>query len=153
MLTLKFADNESLWAIEREAKKHGYKMDHNAYWVQIFTNADWDQITTERDEEYKGDALEILREYFGEVTEASQPENEKIKKTVEVKNGRKWEHSFTDHVEENVYKSLANDLIAKKINGCSYIRSIKRTPLYNGYQKIVVMHDNGVRTTYIVEEH
>ena len=78
---------------------------------------------------------------------------EAIKRTIEVKNGRAWEVTHETYDTRVIYRSLMHDLINKKINGCSYIRSIKRTPLYNGYQKIVVMHDNGVRTTYIVEEH
>lgn len=74
-----------------------------------------------------------------------------IKRCAEIKEGRNWRetHANTDPAE--VYKYLAEDLIAKKINACSYIRSIKRTNLYNGFQKIVVSYDNGVRATYTIK--
>ena len=73
------------------------------------------------------------------------------KRVFEVKEGRVWRESFvtTDPVE--VYKFLAEELIAKKINACSYIRSIKRTNLYNGYQKIVISYDNGGRAVYTIK--
>lgn len=73
------------------------------------------------------------------------------KRVFEVKEGRVWRESFvtTDPVE--VYKFLAEELIAKKINACSYIRSIKRTNLYNGYQKIVISYDNGDRAVYTIK--
>lgn len=74
-----------------------------------------------------------------------------IKRTVEIKEGRVWRETHTNTNPGEVYQDLAGDLIAKKINGCTYIRSIKRTPLYNGFQKIVVSYDNGVRATYIVK--
>jgi tRNA(Ile)-lysidine synthase TilS/MesJ len=72
------------------------------------------------------------------------------KRVFEVKKGRAWCESvvITDPVE--VYKFLAEELIAKKINACSYIRSIKRTNLYNGYQKIVISYDYGGRAVYTI---
>lgn len=54
---------------------------------------------------------------------------------------------------EQVYSDLSHELISKKINACTYIRSIKRTPLYNGTQKITVTYDHGGRRIYIVSDH
>lgn len=73
------------------------------------------------------------------------------KKTVELKQGKKWIEEYTTTNDIEIYQSLSDDLIAKKINQCSYIKSIKRTPLYNGYQKILVIYDNDCRAIYIVK--
>lgn len=77
--------------------------------------------------------------------------NNKVNFIVEVKIGRvyKAENTCTDTTE--VYKALSNDIIAKKVNGCTYIKSIRREPLYNGYQRIIVTYDNKVRRVYTVE--
>ena len=74
-----------------------------------------------------------------------------LKKIVEVKNGNKWviSHETTDTNE--IYRSLSRDLIAKKFNGCTYIKSIKKTPNYDGTNTVKVYHDNGVKVTYIIE--
>ena len=72
--------------------------------------------------------------------------------TIELKNGRNWEVTHVVEDELEVYQRLTNALIAKKLNQCSYIKSIRRTPLYNGTQKIVILYDNGVRDTYIVKD-
>ena len=63
----------------------------------------------------------------------------------------KWEIRFHTTDAEYIYKDLAKSLIAKKINRCTYIRSIKRIPNYDGTQTIVVTHDNGVKAVYTVE--
>ena len=78
--------------------------------------------------------------------------NETINYVVEVKEGRNWkeERFVTDALE--VYKSLAEDMVHKKLNECTYIRSIKRTPLYNGFCKITVSYDNDVRRIYVIED-
>ena len=73
------------------------------------------------------------------------------KRVFEVKEGRVWRKSFITTDPTEVYKFLAEELIAKKINACSYIRSIKRTNLYNGYQKIVISYDNGDRAVYTIK--
>ena len=75
-----------------------------------------------------------------------------MKKTIEVKNGKKWEVTNIIDDELSIYQSLANDLIAKKINQCSYVKSIKRVPLYNGTQKIIVTYDNDCRAIYVVSD-
>lgn len=64
-------------------------------------------------------------------------------------NGKYIECYRTENVQD-IYKDLALTLISKKINGCTWVKSIKRTPLYNGFQKITVSYDNNCRDTYIV---
>ncbi len=76
-----------------------------------------------------------------------------MRKTVEIKNGKSWAVEFVDTDALSVYKSLTDDLIAKKINQCSYIKSIKRTPLYNGTQKITVVYNNDCRAIYEITDH
>ena len=79
--------------------------------------------------------------------------NNTVNYTVEVKNGKKYEITNTCNDVTEVYKSLANDMISKKLNNCTYIRSIKRIPLYNGFDKITVSYDNDVRRIYTIESH
>ena len=79
--------------------------------------------------------------------------NMEVSKQVYVKEGREWK---LDHINTNaaeVYKGLADALISKKINCCLYIKSIKRIPLYNGFQRINVLYDNGVKVVFTVADH
>ena len=73
-----------------------------------------------------------------------------ISKTVEIKKGNAW--SVTAHTEhvETVYTSYARDLQAKYLHKCTYIKKVVRKPLYNGFDKVIFYHNNGVRVTYIV---
>jgi hypothetical protein len=75
-----------------------------------------------------------------------------VKYEVETKEKSKWviKNECTD--EKEVYKQLTHDLISKKLNNCTYIKSIKRVQLYNGFIKIYVNYDNQVRRIYTVEE-
>ena len=77
----------------------------------------------------------------------------KVNMTIEVKNGKTYEAERIVEDRAEVYESLARDLISKKINACTYIKSIKRTPLYNGFEKITVTYDNDVRRVYTIESH
>ena len=70
----------------------------------------------------------------------------------EKKNG-KFVETFRCEDEQRVYDDLSHELIAKKINGCSWIRSIKRNQLYNGFIQIVISYDHGGRRTYTIREH
>lgn len=74
-----------------------------------------------------------------------------IKKVVEIKNGGKWEISHVVTDETEIYKSLSADLIAKKLNACSYIKTIKRVCNYDGTQTILVNYDNSCRAIYTVK--
>ena len=58
----------------------------------------------------------------------------------------------TNTDKETIFRDLTSDLIAKKINKCSCIKSIKRNQLYNGYIDIVVFYDNGVKRVYHIKE-
>lgn len=51
---------------------------------------------------------------------------------------------------EDIYRSLADDLISKKICGCLYIKRITRRNNYDGTQTINVYYDNDVMREYIV---
>lgn len=65
------------------------------------------------------------------------------------KTGKSWANTYTDTCPETVYKSLATDLIAKKINQARYIKSIKRIQHYT-HVEIIVSYDNNVRSIYHV---
>lgn len=63
------------------------------------------------------------------------------------KNGKNWINTYTDIDAENVYRSLAGDVIRKKINNAGYIKSIKRIQHYT-HIEIIVSYDNNVRSIY-----
>lgn len=71
----------------------------------------------------------------------------------ERKTGKNFEQTYQSENKEQVYQDLAHELISKKLCGCSYIRSITRKQLYNGFIKIVVAYDNGDRRIYTIEDH
>ena len=75
-----------------------------------------------------------------------------IKRVFEVKQNGKWVEEFTNTDPGEVYKWLTDSLIAKKLNACQYIRTIKRENLYNGFQKITVTYSNeyGGRSVFYV---
>ena len=79
--------------------------------------------------------------------------NNKVNMTIEVKNGKTYEVERVVEDRADVYESLARDMVNKKLCCCTYIKSIKRTQLYNGFEKIIVNYDNNVRTTYTIESH
>ena len=71
---------------------------------------------------------------------------------VYIKDGKNYigTYATTDPVE--IYQRLTSTLIAKKINCCKWVRSIKRENLYNGYQKITVLQENGIKDEYIIKD-
>lgn len=69
------------------------------------------------------------------------------------KKAGKYVTTFTNVNENTVHEDLAKELIAKKINACTWIKSIKRTQLYNGYVKITVTYDHGGRRNYFIRRH
>lgn len=75
-----------------------------------------------------------------------------IKLTVFVKEGKTYEMSRYTLDREAIYNALANDLINKKLLGCSYIKRITRTPNYDGTQIIKVYYDNNVMCEYCVDD-
>ena len=74
-----------------------------------------------------------------------------IQRIVEVKTGKKWDVSriVTDELE--VYQSLSADIIAKKINCATWVKSIKSINNYDGTQNITVTYDNDCRSIYTVK--
>lgn len=73
-----------------------------------------------------------------------------IQKTVElrVKGQYYVQNTVTDTFR--IFSELASDLIAKKINHCRYIRSVKRVDNYDGTMDIIVTYDNSTRSVYTV---
>lgn len=79
--------------------------------------------------------------------------NQEVSKQIFVKNGRNYELTYTTTDSATVYEDLAQAMISKKLNGCSYIRSIKRIPLYNGFQRIDVLYTNDTKVTFTIADH
>ncbi len=67
-------------------------------------------------------------------------------------NNNKWIATFTENNETNVYKSLSADIVAKKINKCQYIKSIKRVQRYT-HCEITVLYDNNTKSVYFLPAH
>lgn len=63
--------------------------------------------------------------------------------------GRKWETTYSSLDKATIYERLANALVSKKINQCSYIKSIKRVQHYT-HVEIIVTQDNGYRSIFKV---
>lgn len=63
------------------------------------------------------------------------------------KTGNNWVNTYQDTSPDTVYKSLACDVIAKKVNQAKYIKSIKRIQRYS-HVEIIVSYDNNVRSVY-----
>ena len=63
------------------------------------------------------------------------------------KNGKTWVNTYTDIDGENVYRSLAGDVVRKKINNAGYIKSIKRVQRYS-HVEIIVNYGNDNRSVY-----
>ena len=78
--------------------------------------------------------------------------NEKVMVIYEAKEGRNYTETWRSEDPAKVYEDLAQELISKKINECRWIKSIKRTPLYNGFQRITVTYDHGGRRLYTVKK-
>lgn len=71
----------------------------------------------------------------------------------EKKTGRNYEQTWSSDDKERVYEDLTHELVAKKLCGCSYIRSITRKQMYDGFIKIIVAYDNGDRRVYTINDH
>lgn len=65
-------------------------------------------------------------------------------------NGMYRETYYTED-KLSVYEELSNRLIAKKIDHCKWITSVRKVSLYNGFEKIYVSYDNHTRDIFIVE--
>lgn len=71
----------------------------------------------------------------------------------EKKHGSKWVKSYESTEPTEIYKGLMHDLIHKKLEGCTYIKSIKRTQNYDGTLTITVNYIGDVRRVYTIEDH
>lgn len=74
-----------------------------------------------------------------------------IKRIAQKKTGKTWSDTYIDTDIASVYKSLSHDLIAKKLNACTYIKSIKRIQNYDGTNTIIVTYDNNCRSVYTID--
>lgn len=74
------------------------------------------------------------------------------KMTVYIKDGKSYAETYCATDPAIIYERLCRDFIAKKLNACEYIRSIKRENLYNGYQRITVLQNNDCKTVYIIKD-
>lgn len=79
--------------------------------------------------------------------------NKNIYRIAEKKENNTWIKCYETFNETEIYQSLCRDLIAKKINQCSYIRSIKRVQNYDGTITIIVSYDNKTRSVYRIKEY
>ena len=77
--------------------------------------------------------------------------NNIIKRIAQKKTGKTWADTYIDNDAASVYKSLSHDLIAKKLNACTYIKSIKRVQNYDGTNTIIVLYDNNTRSVYTID--
>lgn len=76
----------------------------------------------------------------------------KVNQVTEKKEGKKWVECYVCEDRHLVNDHLMHALINKKLCQCTYIRSITRSPHYDGTQIITVYYDNGFRDTFTVEE-
>ena len=74
------------------------------------------------------------------------------KLTVYIKENNTYMETYATTDPLTIYQRLTNTLIAKKINCCLWVKSIKRVNLYNGYQKIIVLENNGCKSEYIIKD-
>ena len=77
--------------------------------------------------------------------------NNVIKRIAQKKNGKTWVDTYIDNDAASVYKSLSHDLIAKKLNACTYIKSIKRIQNYDGTNTIIVTYAYNTRSIYTID--
>lgn len=74
-----------------------------------------------------------------------------MRRLVETKRNGKWEVSLTVTDKNEIWESLAKDLIAKKIHKATWIKSIRDNSNYDGTRNITVTYDNNVRSIYTVQ--
>lgn len=72
---------------------------------------------------------------------------DKVKVVFEKRAGREWVATWQSENPAEVYKRLAEALIAKKLCGCTWVKSIKRIQRYT-HIEIVVTYDNDGRDTF-----
>ena len=68
----------------------------------------------------------------------------------------KWTTTWECENDAQVYADLTHELIAKKLEHCTYIRSITRKQNYNGTKTITISYTSecgGGRRIYTIEDH
>ena len=75
-----------------------------------------------------------------------------LTKVIEIKNGTKYEIESTTNDVTTIYESLARDLVAKKLQACNWITSIKDRTNYDGTRTITVTYNNGCRALYTIKD-
>ncbi len=75
----------------------------------------------------------------------------KAHRTMYKKEGEKWVAMLTTYDELSVYKELSNRIIAKKIEQCKWITSIRSINHYNGWKTIYMYYGNGTKDAFLVE--
>ena len=68
-----------------------------------------------------------------------------------VKEGNTWKQTFKETDVARVEHSLLNDLVAKKMHKCTYVKSIKESCNYDGTRTFTIYYDNNVKNVYTVE--
>ena len=71
----------------------------------------------------------------------------KIKRIAYIKNNNSWDTVYIETNAKNVYESLSNDVISKKINKCGFIKSIKRKQCYT-HVEITVFYNEKTKSVY-----
>lgn len=69
-------------------------------------------------------------------------------RTIEQKQGRKWEPVYVVGNETKALHSLAQDLAAKYIGKAQFVGRIVRRQNYDGTQTYTVYYSNGTRAVY-----
>lgn len=75
----------------------------------------------------------------------------KIRYTIEVKEGREYRETYTETDPAEVYKSLASDLLRSKVLGHKSF-AIRQKTNYDGTRTVIVNYGNEARRRYVVED-
>jgi len=66
---------------------------------------------------------------------------DKIQMTMYRKEGKEYIATYFSDDPYHVTESLQNALIAKYLQKCTYIKSIKREQIFNGFIRVIVYYD------------
>ena len=70
-----------------------------------------------------------------------------------VKEGKTWKETYKTTDVKEVEKQLLSDIVAKKMHGCTYIKSIKEICNYDGTRTFTIYFNNNTKNVYTVEMH
>lgn len=77
--------------------------------------------------------------------------NRQIERRYEVKEGRTWRTTYRTEEPEEIYKSLAQQLMSHKVFHAPYIKRMEQRTNYDGTRTVKFYEDNGGRSVYIIE--